>query len=76
MLELFLGTVSRLFGLFLRVSGANSFPPPLSREEERELFLRAHAGDQDARNRLIEHNLRLVAHIVKKYYSGPVEQEG
>lgn len=75
MLQMILTTFSRLLGLFLRVSGANSFPPPLSREEERELFLRAHAGDQEARNLLIEHNLRLVAHIVKKYYLSYRDQE-
>lgn len=75
MLQMLLAMFSRLFGLFLRVSGANSFPPPLSREEERELFLRSHAGDKEARNLLIEHNLRLVAHIVKKYYLSYRDQE-
>lgn len=70
-----LTTLSRFIGLFLRVSGANSFPPPLSKEKERELFLRTRAGDTDARNTLIEHNLRLVAHIVKKYYLSYRDQE-
>lgn len=70
-----LTTVSRFLGLFLRVSGANSFPPPLSKDREREMFLRARAGDAEARNILIEHNLRLVAHIVKKYYLSYKDQE-
>lgn len=45
----------------------NLFPDPLSKEEEEECVSKAKLGDQDARNKLIEHNLRLVAHIVKKY---------
>ncbi|MFO7263120.1 MAG: sporulation sigma factor SigK [Bacillaceae bacterium G1] len=45
----------------------NAFPQPLSEEEEREALERMKAGDKEARNRLIEHNLRLVAHIVKKF---------
>ena len=44
-----------------------SFPKPLSTKEESEYLLRCKAGDNEARNILIEHNLRLVAHIVKKY---------
>lgn len=75
MLQMILTTLSRFLGLFLRVSGTNSFPPPLSKERERELFLKARAGDSDARNTLIEHNLRLVAHIVKKYYLSYRDQE-
>ncbi len=62
--------------LTLRLGGrAGSFPRPLSAEEEREcvdLWLR---GDVDARNRLIEHNLRLVAHIIKKYYTSEDDQD-
>lgn len=75
MLQMLFLSISRFFGLFLRVSGANAFPPPLSRERERELFLQARAGDAEARNTLIEHNLRLVAHIVKKYYLSYRDQE-
>lgn len=62
------GIISRLFCLFLKVSGTGSFPPPLSHAEERECFIKARSGDREAREALIEHNLRLVAHIVKKYY--------
>ena len=45
----------------------NVFPPPLSRDEENICIRRMLDGDTDARNKLIEHNLRLVAHIVKKF---------
>ena len=54
--------------LMLRVAPGDSFPKPLSREEERQALERWAAGDLEARNLLVEHNLRLVAHIVKKYY--------
>ena len=54
--------------LMLRVAPGDSFPKPLSREEERDALERWAAGDLEARNLLVEHNLRLVAHIVKKYY--------
>lgn len=67
--------ISRLFCLFLKVSGTKSFPPPLSPEEESECFQKAKKGDRKAREKLIEHNLRLVAHIVKKYYSAHKNQE-
>ena len=45
-----------------------SFPRQLGKKEEEELTARAYSGDEEARNKLIEHNLRLVAHIIKKYY--------
>ena len=51
----------------LRLSGGGSFPKPLTSAEEREYLRRYAAGDQTARDVLIERNLRLVAHIVKKY---------
>ena len=58
------------FLLMLRLKPGDSFPKPLSAAEERE-YLTAweERGDIEARNRLIEHNLRLVAHIIKKYYT-------
>ena len=49
------------------VSGKGSFPRALSREEERALIERVRQGDAEARDELIRHNLRLVAHVVKKY---------
>jgi RNA polymerase sporulation-specific sigma factor len=75
MFQAILSVLSRFVGLFLRAGGANSFPPPLSKEREKELFLKARGGDLSARNTLIEHNLRLVAHIVKKYYLSYREQD-
>ena len=60
----------------LHVDGMGVFPKPLSREEEEKCFrLMAENKDNAARCRLIEHNLRLVAHIIKKYYSKSREQE-
>ena len=47
------------------------FPDPLSSEEEEECIKKKEEGDLDARNKLIEHNLRLVAHIVKKFDQRP-----
>ena len=62
--------------LMLRVSPASgSFPRPLSAEEEREALLKSAAGDIQARNLLIEHNLRLVAHVIKKYYASREDQD-
>ena len=55
--------------LMLRIAPGGSFPRPLSREEEQDCLRRWAEGDWEARNRLVEHNLRLVAHIVKKYYA-------
>ena len=52
-----------------------SFPKPLTQEEERALLERSAKGDLEARNILIERNLRLVAHIMKKYYAQTSDQE-
>ena len=61
------------FALHLENNGA--FPKPLSAEAEAECFSKMAQGDTGARNKLIEHNLRLVAHIIKKYYSAANEQD-
>ena len=53
----------------LRIAPGGSFPRPLSKSEESECLARWAEGDVEARNKLVEHNLRLVAHIVKKYYA-------
>ena len=55
--------------LMLRIAPGDSFPKPLSRTEEQEYLVRWARGDVEARNLLVEHNLRLVAHIMKKYYT-------
>ena len=52
-----------------------SFPRPLKAAEEREYLTRCAQGDLEARNVLVEHNLRLVAHIVKKYYAQTGDQD-
>ena len=59
----------------LRVGNPGSFPRPLRAEEERECLERLAQGDLEARNKLIEHNLRLVSHILKKYYVQPSDQD-
>ena len=59
----------------LRLSGSGSFPKPLSAAEERMWLERYAQGDLEARNVLIEHNLRLVSHIIKKYYVQSADQE-
>lgn len=59
----------------LHLKNINSFPKPLSAKEEKELLKRKKDGDLSARNELIEHNLRLVSHIIKKYYADYDEQE-
>ena len=55
--------------LMLRISQGGSFPSPLSAEEEKKYLEMWQSGDIEARNVLVEHNLRLVAHIIKKYYT-------
>ena len=59
----------------LHVCGAGQFPKPLSEKQEREYLRRFKNGDMTARNVLVEHNLRLVAHIIKKYYGKQNEQD-
>ena len=61
--------------LALHIVSGNSFPKPLSAKDERECLIQIELGDIEARNRLIEHNLRLVAHIIKKYYYAARDQD-
>ncbi len=67
MLKDFIKKIFQDFYLFTGAYSNRVFPDPLSKEEEEEYVKKAQLGDKDARNQLIEHNLRLVAHIVKKY---------
>ena len=60
--------------LVLRVQGS-SFPKPLTAKQEQEYVENMLKGDNQAKSKLIEHNLRLVAHVVKKYYSDPADQD-
>lgn len=75
MFSFLLNLLSKCYCFILRTSDTHSFPPPLPKEEEKALFARAKQGDVAARNKLIEHNLRLVAHIVKKYYTTAPDQD-
>ena len=59
----------------LHVCGGGSFPKPLSEKQEKIYLERCANGDKEARNKLVEHNLRLVAHIIKKYYGAQSEQD-
>ncbi len=59
----------------LHIKNNNSFPSALSSKEEKELLQKMKSGDKNAKNILVEHNLRLVAHIVKKYCSNSAEQD-
>ena len=67
--------ISHVIFLFLHVTGGGTFPRALSAAQEREALERMASGDKSARQKLIEHNLRLVAHIVKKYYAAQNDQE-
>lgn len=59
----------------LHIGKTNLFPPPLPPEKERELLQRLNDGDECAKELLVEHNLRLVAHIIKKYYTANADND-
>ena len=61
--------ISSLLFFFLHVTSSGSFPKALTKAEEARCLERMAAGDKAARQKLIEHNLRLVAHIAKKYFT-------
>ena len=75
MLDIFAMLGQYVCFFILHVCGSGSFPKPLSEKEERECLERMKAGDNSARNKLVEHNLRLVAHIIKKYYGAQGDQD-
>ncbi len=75
MLDGLIRFLSQIFFLVLHVTGSGGFPRALSAPAERKALEEMAAGSAAARKTLIEHNLRLVAHIVKKYYSAGGEQE-
>ena len=76
MFSLLLGLLSASPLLMLRLSDTvNSFPKPLTSAEERKYVDMYLSGDENARAKLIEHNLRLVAHIIKKYYTQSGDQD-
>lgn len=65
----------RFISLILGISVNQKFPPPLSPAEEAALFKKMREGDAEARAKIIEHNLRLVSHIIRKYYSSHGNQD-
>lgn len=72
----FLSYISQyLFLLILHIANSESFPKPLTKAQEKEYLELSAKGDINARNKLVEHNLRLVAHIIKKYYQNASGQE-
>lgn len=75
MLTLIFSLICHMLHVVLGVSTPNKFPPPLSPEEERKSFELAREGDAYARQKLILHNLRLVSHIVRKYYSASPDSD-
>ncbi len=75
MLGTLLSVFSNFIHLILGIKDTQSFPPPLKAEEEKEYFERSETGDKQARRELILHNLRLVSHIVRKYYPNAKNQD-
>ena len=67
--------LSDVLFFILHITSSGSFPRPLSAQEERACLQRLKEGDPHARAELIEHNLRLVAHIIKKYYAAQNDQD-
>ncbi len=62
-------TLLRFISLILGITPNQNFPPPLTKAEEEELFSKMKDGDKCARAKIIEHNLRLVSHVIRKYFS-------
>ena len=75
MFGLILQIISNIFYFALHVTNSGSFPKPLPPEEEKRLTALCEQGDEAAKKTLIEHNLRLVVHVIKKYYNTNTDQE-
>ena len=75
MYQLLLMLANYCYLFVLHICKGNSFPKPLSAKEENEYLIKAKNGDIKARNKLVEHNLRLVAHIIKKYYATSADHD-
>ncbi len=75
MLSFLSNILSYIFCLFGYISNNNLFPEPLSKSEEEYYLKKYFEGDKEAKNKLIEHNLRLVAHVAKRYASNEQELE-
>ena len=70
-----LNFLSNILHFALHINFTGAFPRALTSKEEAELLEKMKNGDENAKNKLIEHNLRLVAHVIKKYYSNYSDQE-
>ncbi len=66
---------SKLMILALHIDNPGIFPPALKKDEEELLLQQLQQGDENARKKLIEHNLRLVVHVIKKYYANDCDQD-
>ncbi len=75
MFDFLLWIANYCYVFILHVCMGGSFPKPLSAKEEEEYLIKCKNGDIEARNKLVEHNLRLVAHIIKKYYAIQSDQD-
>ena len=75
MFGIILQIISNIFYFALHVTNSGSFPKPLSPDDEKRLVALCEQGDESAKKTLIEHNLRLVVHVIKKYYNTNAEQE-
>lgn len=76
LLSIFQSISANLLYLMLHLTSGSSFQKPLTPKQEQEELIKFHRdGDIEARNRLVNHNMRLVAHIIKKYYANYSEQE-
>ncbi len=73
--EIINSLLGHIIFITLHLNTSSSFLPPLTSKEEKELLKKMADGDEKAKQKLIEHNLRLVAHIIKKYYSNYCDQE-
>ncbi|MBE6737122.1 MAG: sigma-70 family RNA polymerase sigma factor [Ruminococcaceae bacterium] len=75
MFQLLMMLINYCYFFVLHVCKSGSFPKPLTKQEETEYLKRVKEGDIKARNKLVEHNLRLVAHIIKKYYATQTDHD-
>lgn len=75
MFSILTAALSNMLFLMLHLENAGSFPKPLTAAQEREALEKMKQGDASARDKLVEHNLRLVVHIIKKYYANYSDQD-
>lgn len=75
MLTTLFAFLTKALHMILGIGMPQSFPPPLSESDEKECFLLCEQGNEEARQKLILHNLRLVSHIVRKYYASAKNAE-